>query len=536
DSNYYGLDTFVYQVCNDETPQECTQAMVVITVINVNDTIFANNDTAMVDEDNILIGIDLRLNDGDADSSLLSVDIKPVMATKHGLLVLSPMGTYTYQPDTNYNGLDSFIYEVCNNENPQECTNAMVYIIVNPVNDSLFAIDDTAQITSNQILYGSTVLANDIDVDSTQININTTPILATQNGTILIQPNGAFVYTPVINFVGQDSFIYEICNSESPKQCDQATVYITVKAINYGPIANLDTIAVYEDSPINSIYVLQDNGFGPDDFGANVPANAKIDIITTTIHGSIVVNDNGTSTQADDFLEYTPDAEFHGMDSLVYKISDANGLSDQASVLIRVLSVDDLPTAIDDHFSLLSVTRNQDLFVITNDDFGGDGPSTNAISIVEMPNSGIAMVNENGTPSDPTDDYIIYALNDESQRSDSLTYMIMDSDGDTSIAKVYMVIEPAVVTVPQGFSPNGDGINDKFVIKGIEEFQGNSILIINRWGNRVFEGAPYKNDWDGSNQFGVHANSAGLPDGTYFYILKLGEDEEPIKGYIYIKR
>jgi gliding motility-associated-like protein len=92
------------------------------------------------------------------------------------------------------------------------------------------------------------------------------------------------------------------------------------------------------------------------------------------------------------------------------------------------------------------------------------------------------------------------------------------------------------VKVPQGFSPNGDGINDKLVIKGLSEYPNHRILIFNRWGNKVYEASPYKNDWDGKNQFGVHANGDALPDGTYFYILELGPGYEPFKGYIYIKR
>ena len=93
--------------------------------------------------------------------------------------------------------------------------------------------------------------------------------------------------------------------------------------------------------------------------------------------------------------------------------------------------------------------------------------------------------------------------------------------------------------IPEGFSPNGDGVNDVFEIVGISQFPNNKIMIVNRWGNKVFEAAPYKSDWDGTSQFGITIGEK-LPSGTYFYILDLGKTgpsgSQEIKGYIYINR
>ncbi len=85
--------------------------------------------------------------------------------------------------------------------------------------------------------------------------------------------------------------------------------------------------------------------------------------------------------------------------------------------------------------------------------------------------------------------------------------------------------------VPEGFSPNGDGINDLFVIKEIADFPKGVLKVFNRWGGLVFESADYQNNWDGTY------NGEALPNGTYFYVLDLGLNaEEPQKGYIYINR
>ena len=90
--------------------------------------------------------------------------------------------------------------------------------------------------------------------------------------------------------------------------------------------------------------------------------------------------------------------------------------------------------------------------------------------------------------------------------------------------------------VPEGFSPNGDGVNDVFVITGLSQYPNHSFMIFNRWGNKIYEASPYNNDWDGINHFGVTVGGNILPIGTYFYIIELGDDSDPIKGYIYLNR
>lgn len=88
--------------------------------------------------------------------------------------------------------------------------------------------------------------------------------------------------------------------------------------------------------------------------------------------------------------------------------------------------------------------------------------------------------------------------------------------------------------IPQGFSPNGDGINDLFVIRGIDRYPNNSILIFNRWGNKIYECASYKSTWNGTSINGFGGNQ--LPAGTYFFLLDLGNGSSIIKGAIYLNR
>ncbi len=67
-------------------------------------------------------------------------------------------------------------------------------------------------------------------------------------------------------------------------------------------------------------------------------------------------------------------------------------------------------------------------------------------------------------------------------------------------------------------------------------YPDHNVVVMNRWGNRVFEAAPYNSDWEGNNQFGISFGDE-LPDGTYYYVIELNDDKtDPVKGWVYIKR
>lgn len=90
-------------------------------------------------------------------------------------------------------------------------------------------------------------------------------------------------------------------------------------------------------------------------------------------------------------------------------------------------------------------------------------------------------------------------------------------------------------TIPEIFTPNGDGKNDPFYIPGLDNYPKNKLQIYNRWGNIIYEASPYKNDWDGTpNKSSI--GTGKLPVGTYFYILDLGDEKEEVrKGFVQLE-
>jgi len=114
----------------------------------------------------------------------------------------------------------------------------------------------------------------------------------------------------------------------------------------------------------------------------------------------------------------------------------------------------------------------------------------------------------------------------------TVTWTVTDNNGNSSSCTQAVTVTDIEVSNPlklnNVFSPNGDGINDVWVINNIEFYPDNELVVINRWGNEIFSVNGYNNDWDGS----------GLTEGTYLYILKVNKcgGEKIYKDYVTIVR
>ena len=155
------------------------------------------------------------------------------------------------------------------------------------------------------------------------------------------------------------------------------------------------------------------------------------------------------------------------------------------------------------------------------------------LTISTTPQNGIAMV--------VGDSLISYAPNQYFTGSDTFVYSICDYSQNCDQATVLVVINDIPLIIPEAFSPNGDGINDQFEIKGLEKYKTVEIQILNRWGNVVYQSANYGDGngktgfWDGTVTSGMRVGSGAVSSGTYYYVLKTnGKDN--MSGAVYLDR
>jgi len=90
---------------------------------------------------------------------------------------------------------------------------------------------------------------------------------------------------------------------------------------------------------------------------------------------------------------------------------------------------------------------------------------------------------------------------------------------------------PAFIQMPTGLSPNGDGLNDFFVIRGLDFCEHVTLRVFNRWGNEVYQMHDYDNSWDGTNR-----QQEPLPQGTYYILLTLHDSGSSVAGYVDLRR
>ncbi|WP_421930567.1 Ig-like domain-containing protein [Marivirga tractuosa] len=114
-----------------------------------------------------------------------------------------------------------------------------------------------------------------------------------------------------------------------------------------------------------------------------------------------------------------------------------------------------------------------------------------------------------------------------------------DPNLENNLSELITIEVTGEFEVTKGFSPDGDGVNDVWQIKGIENYPNNTVKVFNRWGNEVFGTTAYNNTdngWAGEVEARLVVSGNTVPDGTYFYLIDLGNGSKPLSGYITIKR
>jgi VCBS repeat-containing protein len=268
---------------------------------------------------------DLLMNDTDVDGDLLTVNTTPVSGPANGTLLLNSDGTFTYTPDADFNGIDSFTYAVTDGNGG--IGEGIVTITIDPVNDAPVSVGESMTTDEDAPLTGiaaglNNLLANDTDADGDALSVNTTPVVGPGNGTLVLNSDGSFTYTPRANFYGTDAFTYQV--SDANGATTQAVVAILVNPMNDAPVAGSDTVSVDDGSPV----VISEDSLLAND--SDVDGDALLVVnFTQPSDGALTQNANG------DFA-YTPAPGFSGVDSFTYTVADASGAQDSVLVLVAV--------------------------------------------------------------------------------------------------------------------------------------------------------------------------------------------------------
>ncbi|WP_339144922.1 Ig-like domain-containing protein [Croceitalea sp. MTPC5] len=235
-----------------------------------------------------------------------------------------------------------------------------------------------------------------------------------------------------------ERYVATIVKAGNSKQLPRFTVVCLDQAANLVD----DFITVNEDESI--AVPIFDND-------TDLPTSGTL-TTTDPSNGSVTIDDNGTPNDpTDDIITYTPNPDYNGPDSFDYTVCNTSGDCSTATVTIEVLPIVD---AFDD-----SVTTEQDV-AVDIDVLGNDNdvPTTGSL-IATTPSNGTVVINDNGTPDDPSDDFITYTPNPGFQGTDSFDYTICDDLGNCDTATVTIVVTPPMVS---NLDADNDGIIDSF--------------------------------------------------------------------------
>jgi large repetitive protein len=403
--NFNGTDVVTVQICDNglPLPAACSTKTLTFTITPVNDAPVAVSNSTTTNEDTP-VAINVTANDTDVDGTInvATVDLDPATAgiqttftNAQGTFTVNTSGVVTFTPVLNFNGTASTPYTV--NDNLGLTSNqATISITVTPVNDAPVLTNLTATTAEDVPFNGSVFIAADKDPDGTALTVNTTPVSGPSNGTIMINADGTYTYTPNLNFNGTDVVTVQICDNglPLPAACSTKTLTFTITPVNDAPVAVSNSTTTNEDTPVAINVTANDTDMDGTINVATVdldPATAGIQTTFTNAQGTFTVNTSGVVT-------FTPVLNFNGTASTPYTVNDNLGLtSNQATISITVTPVNDAPV-----LANLTATTAEDVpfigsvFIAADKDPDGTVLTVNTTP-VSGPTNGTIVINADGT-------------------------------------------------------------------------------------------------------------------------------------------
>jgi VCBS repeat-containing protein len=276
----------------------------------------AVDDAFVVAENTTLNGTTVLINDTDVDSN--TIDQATLQnTTAHGTLTLQPNGTFTYVPDTNFVGIDSFTYFAVDSAHAEtSAVRAVVRINVGSVADAPpTATPTTIDVIENTPLNGG-LSGNDPEETALTFLPGTTSAV---NGTVVMNAAGKYTFTPTPGFTGAGSFTFRVSDGTSTSA--NATVTVNVLAAgNTAPVGTPATFSVPGSAPFTGTLAATDVNGDPLVFAGG---------LTAPTHGTVTIGPGAVFT-------YVPTAGYVGPDSFTFTVSDGQTSSAQATVTLHV--------------------------------------------------------------------------------------------------------------------------------------------------------------------------------------------------------
>ena len=339
-ANWNGSDLVVFKAVDVWGDTSTISTNATITVNPVNDKPDAVDDSYSTPENQTLsvnAARGLRANDSDVDGDALTVS--KLTNPAHGAVTVNADGSFTYVPQADWSGTDTFRYAVQDASGLRDTATAT--IVVTPINHAPVAVDDALETNEDVPLTVSdaTLLANDSDPEGDALSVVYTGSASHGDWNASTR-----VYTPRRDYNGYDTLYYKA--SDGSLLSNEAKIVIRVKPVNDAPVAANDN---YQTNQNTALVVSAANGVLKND--ADVDGDA---LTASLLHGP----KNGTLTAglaADGSFTYTPTTDITGIDSLVYVVSDGT-LKDTAVAYITVIKTGLVPPTLAD--AVYSVAEN----------------------------------------------------------------------------------------------------------------------------------------------------------------------------------
>jgi len=323
---------YPYTICEVLNPSNCDTAAATVVVSAA--PVAASADSASTPQ-NTPVTISVLGNDSLNGAAVdpTQVTVTQASAPANGSIVINPDGSIAYTPNAGYSGTDTFTYQICENLNPANCATATVTVTVQA--NTVTATNDTATTPANKPV-SITVLNDDTSTGAPLDPGSVTITVQPGNGTVTVNADGTIVYTPNPNYLGNDTFTYQVCDTSIPTAvCDSAVVSIAVSGSPPVTGPNGDSAQGPAGQPV-TIPVLAndsdpDNNIDPASVViVGAPGNGKSLVVAG--QGTWTVNPNGTIT-------FTPEPGFVGEATPIqYTVSDTTGLvSNPSSVNVTIL-------------------------------------------------------------------------------------------------------------------------------------------------------------------------------------------------------